>query len=197
MTTILARLGPGAAAAAALAAVPSAAAGQELRLDPAVDVRARYEHVDQDGLPRDADALTVRVRPSLAARYGGWSALVEAEATAAPVDRYNDALNGRAGYPTVADPENVEINRAQIGYAAPGLAATAGRQRLALADERFVGPAAWRQNEQTFDAARLQLGKPTGLSLDLTYALSVRTVYATAAPARGRRRSAATTCSRC
>jgi hypothetical protein len=152
------------------------AGAQTVRLDPAAEIRARYEHVDQDGLPRDASALTVRVRPSLTAKLDHWSALVEGEAVLAPVDRYNDGLNGRAGYPIVADPENVELNRAQLAYAAPGLAATAGRQRAALADERFVGTAPWRQSEQTFDAVRAVVGRPGGLSADVTYSWSVRTV---------------------
>jgi hypothetical protein len=165
------------ALASALATIVAGHAGaQTVTLDPALDLRARYEHVEQEGLARDADALTLRLRPSLTAKVASWSALVEAEAVVAPIKRYNDGLNGRAGYPTVADPENIELNRAQIGYAAPGFAATAGRQRIALADERFVGTAPWRQSEQTFDAVRVNLGKPTGLSLDASYSWSVRTV---------------------
>ncbi|WP_121114396.1 alginate export family protein [Croceibacterium ferulae] len=149
---------------------------QTIVLDPAVELRARYEHVEQDGSPRKADALTVRVRPSLTARIAGWSALVEAEAVVAPIDRYNDGLNGRASYPIVADPENIELNRAQIRYARSAIAATAGRQRIALADERFVGTAPWRQSEQTFDAVRVNPGQPMGLSVDATYSWNVRTV---------------------
>ena len=152
------------------------AQAQTIKLDPAVDTRARYEHVEQEGLPREANALTIRVRPSLTALVDGGSALVEGEAVVAPINRYNDSLNGRSGYPTVADPENFELNRAQIGYAARGVAATAGRQRIALADERFVGSAPWRQSEQTFDAVRGVIGKPIGLSVDASYSWNVRTV---------------------
>ena len=159
------------------AATPAITQAQTVRLDPAIDLRARYEHVEQDDLPHTAQALTIRARPSLTASYGHWSALIEGEAVVAPVDRYNDALNLRAGYPVIADPENIELNRAQLAYAAPGLAATAGRQRIALADERFVGTAPWRQSDQTFDATRVQIGKPTGLSFDASYAWSIRTVY--------------------
>ncbi|WP_315760651.1 alginate export family protein [Sphingomonas sp. Y38-1Y] len=162
-----------AAAAGLLAAAPLCA--QDIK--PAIEARLRYEHVDQDGLPRPADAVTLRVRPSLTAEHGRWSALVEGEAVVALVDRYNDGLNSRGGYPTIVDPENLELNRAQLRYAAPGTAATLGRQRVALADERFVGTAPWRQSEQTFDAARVQLGKEAGLRLDLSYARAVWTVY--------------------
>lgn len=153
-----------------------AADAQAIQLDPALEARVRYERVEQDGLPRTAQALTVRLRPGITARQGRWTALIEVEAVAALIDRYADGLGGRAGYPTVADPENLELNRAQIGYAVPGIAATAGRQRIALADERFVGSAPWRQSEQTFDAVRTVVGKSKGLSLDTSYSWSVRTV---------------------
>jgi hypothetical protein len=66
---------------------------------------------------------------------GRWSALVEGETNLAIVTDYNDGTNGKTAYPLVADPPNVELNRAQIRYAGEnGLALTAGRQRIELAD---------------------------------------------------------------
>ncbi len=76
----------------------------------------------------------------------------------------------------VADPQNIEINRAQIRYAAHKASITAGRQVLDLADQRFVGPAPWRQNEQTFDAVRVTWAGLPRLSIDASYVWSVRTV---------------------
>jgi hypothetical protein len=150
---------------------------QQVKLTPSAEVRLRYEHVDQDGIANQADAVTLRVRPGLTASWKSWSALVEGEGVVALADRYNDGTNGKTAYPLVVDPENIELNRAQLRYATKqGLALTAGRQRLAFADERFVGPAAWRQSEQTFDAVRFQLGKPLGLNADLAYSWNVRTV---------------------
>lgn len=156
----------------------TAAHAQEIEVIPLVDARLRHEHVEQNGLPLTADAVTLRIRPGIEAKAGPWSALVEAEGTLPFATGYNDGLNGKAAYPLVADPRNLELNRAQIRYAQGGLTATAGRQRLELADQRFVGPAAFRQNEQTFDAARVQW---TGgrVSADLTYAWSDRTVNGT------------------
>ncbi|TGX54035.1 hypothetical protein E5A73_07865 [Sphingomonas gei] len=150
---------------------------QDVKLTPSVDARLRYEHVDQAGLPRNADAVTLRVRPGVTASWNGWSALVEGEGVVALADDYNDGTNGKTAFPLVVDPENIELNRAQLRYAGKdGLAVTAGRQRIALVDERFVGPAAWRQSEQTFDAVRFQLGKSEGLSADLSYVRGVRTI---------------------
>ncbi|MDG2535149.1 alginate export family protein [Sphingomonas sp. HITSZ_GF] len=157
--------------------VPAAAHAQQVKLMPTAEVRLRYEHVDQGGLPEDADAVTLRVRPGLAASWKRWSALVEGEGVIALATGYNDGTNGKTRYPLVVDPENIELNRAQLRYAGKdGLAFTAGRQRLNFADDRFVGTAPWRQSEQTYDAVRFQYGKPLGLNADIAYSWSVRTV---------------------
>ncbi|RYD54564.1 MAG: hypothetical protein EOP60_07305 [Sphingomonadales bacterium] len=160
---------------AGLAAAGSAHA-QDVTIKPSADVRLRYEHVDQDGLARKADALTLRVRPGVTVTRGEWSALIEGETTIALIEDYNSGTNGKPAYPLVADPPNLELNRAQIRYAGKGLGLTAGRQRIELADQRFIGSSGWRQNEQTYDAVRVQIGKPIGLSADLTYAWNVLTV---------------------
>ena len=47
---------------------------------------------------------------------------------------------------------------------------------LELADERFVGSASFRQNQQTFDAVRVQRVVPKGFVFDVSYAWSDRRV---------------------
>ena len=54
---------------------------------------------------------------------------------------------------------------------------TTGRQRINLDDQRFVGSSGWRQNEQTFDAARVEATILKNLKADVTYAWSVRTIW--------------------
>lgn len=161
---------------AAAGLLGSAASAQTIRLTPLIDARLRWEEVKQADIARDADAGTARVRSGLLAEIGSFQALVESEATLAIVERYNSGTNGRTAYPLVVDPQNVELNRVLLRYAARGLAVTAGRQRVELADQRFVGSAPFRQNEQTFDAARLQWGDAKRLFADVSYAWSVRTV---------------------
>lgn len=157
--------------------IGGAAQAQDVTLKPLADARIRYEIVDQDGIAEQAEALTARVRAGLQASRGPWSALVESEATLAIVERFNDGTNGKVAYPLVPDPDNIELNRAQIRYAGKnGFAVTAGRQLLELADQRWVGSANWRQNQQTFDAVRVQYGGSKGFSADLSYAWSDRTV---------------------
>lgn len=164
------------AATSAVVAAPATAAAQVLT--PLADVRVRYENAEQDGIIADANALTVRARLGAEVRAGEWSLLAEGEATLAPVDRYDSGVNGKTRFPLVADPENVELNRLQIQYRGiRDSVVTAGRQRIALDDQRFVGPVGWRQNEQTFDAIRFESTAVPGVRTDLTYAWSVRTIW--------------------
>ncbi|MGD9812788.1 MAG: alginate export family protein [Sphingobium sp.] len=160
--------------AATIIASPAHADG--LTLTPNVDARLRYENVDQPAT--DADALTMRVRMGVtAATKSGFSALVEAEGTLAIVDHYRAApFFTPNGYSVVADPENVELNRAQIQYKSKALTLTGGRQRLNIDDQRFVGSVGWRQNEQTFDAvsAEASLGP---VAINGTYSWSDRTIF--------------------
>jgi len=160
----------------AAALLPCAASAQDFSVKPLLDARLRYENVDQDGIARDANAVTLRLRPGLQVSDGGWSALIEGEANLVFDTAYNDGTNGRTQFPLVADPRNAEINRAQIRYAGKDFAITAGRQLIELADQRFVGSSNWRQNQQTFDAVRFQYGQAKGFSADLTYSWSDRTV---------------------
>ena len=150
------------------------ACAQDIQLKPLIDARLRYEHVDQDGIADPSDAVTMRMRTGVQAKTGPVSALVEAEATLAIAGDYNDGLNGRP-LPLIADPQNVELNRAQIAYEKNGFAVIAGRQLLELGDQRFVGSASWRQNQQTFDSVRAKWSRGK-FSVDTAYAWDVRTV---------------------
>ncbi|HEU4650559.1 MAG TPA: alginate export family protein, partial [Croceibacterium sp.] len=109
--------------------------------------------------------------------------LAEGEGTLALVDDFNDTRpgNGVEPFPIVADPDNLEINRLQIGYMKGGTGVTFGRQRIQLDNQRFVGNVGWRQNEQTYDAVRAQ-GKLGQVTLDATYSVSQRTVFGVDSP---------------
>lgn len=151
-TLALAVFGPAAEQPASLAA--ALAQGQV-----SLNLRLRYEGVEQTGL-RDADALTLRTRLGFTtAPLAGWRAMLEAEnITTADSDSYSQAgLNpGGAGRAVIADPEITEINQAFISYTTGQTTLTLGRQRLVLDNARFIGDSGWRQNMQTFDAVVLQ-----------------------------------------
>jgi hypothetical protein len=161
-----------------LALAPAGAAqAQDIALKPLGEARLRYESVGQDGLAADADALTLRVRAGIEAKSGPWSALIEGQGNLAIADDYFDGLHGPAARPLTADPQNIALSRAQLRFSQSAFTLTAGRQRLAFDDERFVGSVPFRQNGQSFDAVRAEIAPVKGVKADLAYAWSVRTIW--------------------
>ncbi len=131
-------------------AVASGTAGLELRY--------RFESVDQAGTENKARASTLRTRLNYTSdQYKDFSGFIEFDDITAFGDiKYNDATDlptAQTSYPVVADPEGSEVNQAHILYT--GLADTTvklGRQRVIFDNARFIGNVGWRQNEQTYDA---------------------------------------------
>ena len=172
MTTV--RL-PSAVAVAALLATSGTALAETNPLlgalgetRPIQDMRLRYETVDQEPFVEDATAMTLRTRLGFeTGKAWNTALLVEGEATLPLSSHYNSTTNGRTLYPVIPDPENYELNRFQLtNTSLPGTTLTLGRQRIALDDQRFVGPVGWRQNEQTFDAFRVVNKSVKNLVLD-------------------------------
>jgi len=161
---------PLAAALPTLAQAAEPARGQIL-----LDARLRYEAVSQDGLAKDAQALTLRTRLGYeTAAIHGFKLLAEAENVTALDERYNSQVNGKTTYPVVADPETTQLNRLQLSWSGPISAggsggATVGRQRLILDNARFVGNVGFRQTEQTFDAITLVYRPSPRLTLTYAY----------------------------
>lgn len=151
--------------------------------DPIIAARLRYEIVDQGTPAAVANAVTMRLRVGGAVKASGFSVLVEGETNFAADHRYNDTLpgNGVEPFSVVADPENFELNRAQIAFIKNGTGVTVGRQRIIHDNARFVGNVGWRQSEQTFDAVRGQ-AKIGPVSLNATYAGSQRTIFGIDSP---------------
>lgn len=120
-----------------------------------VDLSTEYEHVNQDGFDKDANALTFRARPSIRTKsFNGFSATLEAEIIIGN-DQYNSTDNGVIDRPVVSIPEDEEINQLLLAYKADNLTTKLGRQRILLNNGRIIGNVGWRQNEQTMDALSL------------------------------------------
>jgi hypothetical protein len=161
-----------------LLAITTPALAEDVTVKPIIEARLRYENVDQTGIINEADALTLRMRAGIEAKTKSFVFLVEGEGTLTISEDYNSGLNGKTTFPIVADPQNVELNRAQIQFTGiPKTVITAGRQRINLDDQRFVGSVGWRQNDQTFDAVRAEWSGIKGIKADLTYAWSARTIW--------------------
>jgi len=172
-------------AAIALPAIPAHAETKADPITPYVDIRYRLEVVDQAGLPNDATASTLRVRAGVkTAEWNGLSALVEGEAIAVIGSAtYNDTVNGKTTYPVVADPSDVLLNQAWLRWRPdPRIEVTAGRQTVNYDNQRWIGSVGWRQNDQTFDAARLAAKPLDGLTLDYMHAWRVNRVFGPDSP---------------
>lgn len=146
---------------------------------PILDVRYRYEHVDQDNALNNANAQTIRTRIGLqSGKWYGLSALIEADNASRVGDAsYNSTRNGQGDYSVVADPDGSEINQALLRYDHQYGSAVLGRQRINLDNQRFIGGVAWRQNEQTYDGALLQLKPLSGLTLSYAYIDNINSIF--------------------
>lgn len=144
-----------------------------------LNMRLRYENVDQDGLAETASALTLRTRFGFETpRRNGLSVLLEGENTTHLNDDFADTITPNPGYPVVADPEVTELNRAQLSWQGENdVAITLGRQWFVMGDQRFAGPVGFRQNSQSVDAVRVSSGSIWPVTLDYTYIDRVHRIF--------------------
>jgi hypothetical protein len=145
---------------------------------PVIDLRARYETVQDASKTVDANALTMRAR--LGYETGVWNGLsVQADFDQIwGNDAYNSTRNGRATYPVVADPAMTALNRLQITWQSDfATRFVVGRQRLLIGNQRFVGNSGWRQHEQTFDALSAVNNSIEGLTLSYAWLYRINRVY--------------------
>lgn len=135
-----------------------------------LDVRTRYQNTTQSERP-DGEALTSRFQ--LAGEIDltqDTIFLAEVEGNIALVDNFNDGTRNGTGLPFIPDPDGFEMNRlAIVSEAIDGVRVTAGRQRIALDDWRFIGAFPFRQNDQTFDAIRFETSSLGPGTLDVGY----------------------------
>jgi len=157
--------------------------GDGVTLDPLVDVRLRFETADFSNFPEEATSVTVRTRAGADIKWNNFSFLIEGEGTFQVEDDYNDTIpsNGIEPFPVIADPESIELNRVRLQYKTKDFTGIIGRQRIILDDARFVGNVGWRQNEQTFDAARAKVALGP-VTIDQTFAISQRTIFGSESP---------------
>ena len=144
-----------------------------------LDMRYRYEYVDEDGFDDEAKASTLRSKAAFqSARYEGFSFLGElSNVSYIGADDFNSTENGKKQYPVVPDPDGTELNQAWARYDWQELSGIYGRQRINYDDQRFIGDVAWRQNEQTFDGFRAGWISTTGLSLDYAYIYEINRIF--------------------
>jgi hypothetical protein len=148
--------------------------------DVIVELRVRNELVQEDNAVDDAIAMTARTRLGYeTASMAGFKVLAEYDHVTALQDAYNsgtDFGDNDANKSKVIDPATGDINRAQVSYTSKEFGAVLGRQRIIFDNARFVGNVGWRQNEQTYDAARLDFTMVENLSATYAYINQVNTI---------------------
>ena len=163
-----------------LFAAPAFAGLAEALRDGETDVSARYrfESVEQEGLPNDASASTVLGRLTwTSAAWGNVTAGIETDFVGVVgSDDYNSTTNGKTDFPVVADPEGFDLNQAFVRRQSGAVTMTGGRQRILHGRQRFLGGVAWRQNEQTYDALRIE-SKGDDVTLDYSYIANVNRIF--------------------
>jgi hypothetical protein len=126
-------------------------------------LRYRFEHVDEDAFDETGDASTLRTLLGYQTRpFHGVSATLRLSNVTdlGTLDRYDDAGAGSTGNgvrdrPVIADPELTRVDQVSLAFERGATRIEGGRLPIALDDQRFVGPVGWRQNTQSFTAARI------------------------------------------
>ena len=149
--------------------------------DISFGLRYRLEQVQQDGFGLDAIGTNGRARVTLdTGQRGAFSFAAQVDYSfILGADDFNSLANGKTNLPIIADPDGLDLNQAyvryQMGEGDSSTAITAGRQRINHGSQRLLGGVAWRNNEQTFDAVRVQRTGRVGL--DYSYAFNVNRIF--------------------
>jgi len=131
--------------------------------------RLRFEDVDAGA---DTDALTLRTKLGFkTAAVNGFSAVMEVEDVRAVLGM-SETGNG------IPDPDAplTEVDQAFVQYKNDSVTAKLGRQVLTLDGHRHVGHVGWRQDKQTFDAARVTFSPVKDLKIDLSHVYKVNRI---------------------
>lgn len=118
-------------------------------------LRARLIHVDEAADSGKAGSLLLR-----GALTSDWSHNISSLVELDGVTGFwgNDHSDGEIlnGQPLIPDVPGIDLNQALLSYSGRAWRLRLGRQRISLDDQRFIGGNGFWQNEQTFDALRIE-----------------------------------------
>lgn len=148
--------------------------------DATVNLRYRYEIVDDVAFDKDAYASTLRT--ALGYRtlpYRGFSLFVQAQNVAViGADRFDNRgagprANDVSDRPAVVDPAGTRMQQVYLRVDAFHTTFDVGRREIAYGDHRFIGDVNWRQNHQAFDAVYVTNRSLAKTTLSYTFAARV------------------------
>ncbi len=144
-----------------------------------LNLRPRYEHVEQDNKAKEANAFTLR--SLIGWKTKPWHDLsVTAEGidvTHLGAQRFNDNAAASSAYPVVADPEDTDVNQLFLDYTGIGKTTVrAGRQSIKLDNVRFIGNVEFRQVMQVFNAVTVDSQSLANTRIYAGYLFRLKTI---------------------
>jgi opacity protein-like surface antigen len=144
------------------------------------DIRYRFEMFERDGEPFTAPAYAPTLKISLGyatPSFHGFSAFAQGVAILAtgPADYSipTSPSQNRPDRPAILDPKSLELGQGYLRWTGgpqnKRLELTVGRQEIMLNDGRFITISTWRQDHQTFDAAKLKAELPWHVSFSYAF----------------------------
>ncbi|TAJ93174.1 MAG: hypothetical protein EPO31_02875 [Gammaproteobacteria bacterium] len=151
-----------------------------------LNLRYRFESVDDDGFAKDANASTLRTTAGLTTGkfHDFFTRLQVQDVREVGLDDFDDGTGRnpvRAQYPLVADPEETDLLEAYLGFT--GFANTTmkvGRQIVTYREapnHRFIGTVLWRQNWQNHDAFTLVNTSLANTTFSYAYSWNVNRIF--------------------
>lgn len=153
---------------------------------PMVNLRYRYENVDDDNFADNGQASTLRAALGYSTRqYKGFSITAEVQSVLdlGFENKHNDKgaggnWNGVSDYPVIADPSMTNWYQGFLSWKiSPAFDLKFGRQAILLDNVRYVGNVGWRQFHQSFDALRLTTGVIPKIKLTYAYLWNQNTIF--------------------
>ena len=147
-----------------------------------VELRYRFQTLDDEGFDEDATASTIRALVKYETKpIHGISALGEVRS----VQRlgsghlYNDTINNNTDRPVIADPDAFEIDQALLKFdgVIPDTVATVGRRKIVLNNQRFISTLPFRQNANSFDGFVIENESLPNTKLHYSYAYNFNRAF--------------------
>jgi len=156
-----------------------------------LNLRYRYEEVDQDSYEKRGQASTLRTMAGY--KTGTWNGLMvylefeDIRDLGMSSDHNNkgagDLWNGVTDRPVIADAPVTEVNQAYLGWSpVESLPFRFGLQEIVVDNSRFIGNVGWRQNHQSFEAGRVAFNGVKNLKLDFSYIGRQRNIFGGSKP---------------
>ncbi len=151
---------------------------------PTFEMRWSFEVSDlNDGEKAKAVGLNVRTRIGYrtADLYDKFSAYIQLHNVTNLVENYRWPGGGDAGYDVIGDPDGSRVHQAYLDIKCPKHAGLVriGKQEILFDDVRLIGNIGWRQNGQSFDAAKVSISPIKDVTFDAAYVSRVNTIFLT------------------